>query len=220
MSNPFLDWVIAHKEWCFSTLCAAFGGAFAILKWVWPLAKGREKSRSGSETSIVLGGTGNTLTAVGIGATVNGGVIVGSHNVQNVVINHNQNPVEIPIRDRKSSTPTGNEIRQRQKDALNGIPLVLKGDVLQKYLDGFVNLPVAWPIKIDGVWPRTGSEDLRIGATYGEEAWGACIRFNVRGSDFPILKTLEDGHLAFVQGRICEINEYVIELEVSNLEFE
>lgn len=61
---------------------------------------------------------------MGAGATVTGGVIAGSHNVQTVVINHSTQPVEIPIRERKSSTPTGNEIRQRQDDVLKGIPLV------------------------------------------------------------------------------------------------
>jgi hypothetical protein len=220
MTSSVSAWVIAHKEWCFTVLCAICGGVFALLKWIWPMMKHNEKLKSGNGDSFAINGSGNTVAAVARGATVHGGVIAGSNNVQTVVINHNSHQAETPIRERKPSTPTGNEIRQRKDAVLKGVPLVMQHEVLQKYLKGFVNLSVAWPIKVHGVYSKLGSETLTVDARYGEESWGAYIRFKVPKSDFPILNTLEDGHGAFVEGRICEIDDHLIEIEVAKLEFE
>ena len=203
MSNTIVAWVIANKEWSFTVLCAVSGGVFAFLKWKWLIAKNREKSRFIPEDSIAQNGSGNTFAAIGRGAVVTGGVITGSHNVQTVLINPNLHLPQTPIQERKSSAPTGNEIRKREDGVVKGVPLVMQRDVLQRYRNSFLNVSVAWPIKIHGVYPQRNGEIITVDARYGEENWGALIRFDVRGSDYPILNTLEEGHSAFLRGRIA-----------------
>jgi hypothetical protein len=96
----------------------------------------------------------------------------------------------------------------------------MRHEVHRKYLSNLVGLSVAWPIKIHGVYPQEQKGIVTVDGRYGEEKWGAFVRFEVQGSDFPILNTLEEGHHAFIEGRICEINLWVILIEVTRLEFE
>lgn len=220
MSRLIPDWVIAHKEWCFTVLCATVGGAFALLKWIWP---SRETLKSSHSNLAAIEGSDNAIVAVAYGATITGPVVAGSHNTQSVVINqinHSLHAPELPIRDRKPSSPTGNEIRQRQDSLLKGVPLVIQKDVLNQYLNGFLHVPVAWPIGLCDVYRSLSGEYLIVDARYGEESWGAYLRFNVRETDFPILNTLAKGHFGFVEGRILAITEHLIEIEVSKLMFE
>ena len=144
--------------------------------------------------NIAVDGTDNSLAVIANGANVVGGVITGSHNVQTVVINQGLQQVEknIPVRSRKSSIPTGNEIRQKRERVLKDIPLYLQDKVLNDYLRGYMNLRVEWLIRIWGISKLTegGEEVLRLDARYGEENWGACIQIDVNASDYPILRTL------------------------------
>lgn len=59
-----------------------------------------------------------------------------------------------------------------------------------------------------------------VQARYGEESWGARIHFCVKARDYPILGTVGEGHRAFVEGTIKEIDFGQIVLEVSTLEVE
>jgi hypothetical protein len=156
-------------------------------------------------------------------------VIVGSNNVQSVVIAPRVESKQIPVRERKSSSPTGDEIRQKETTTLEGIPLYLQRDLEEKLWDGYLNLHVAWPIRIYVIRNATEflgralgpeEDDLLVEARWGEENWGARVRFSVKASDYPILKTLVEGHCAFVEGRIKRIDEARIDLEVSQLEVE
>jgi hypothetical protein len=224
MSGALFPWIIANKEWCFSALCAVFGGAFASLKWILPLMKKQKTIGPCPNLNIAVDGTDNSLAVIANGANVVGGVITGSHNVQTVVINQGLQQVEknIPVRSRKSSIPTGNEIRQKRERVLKDIPLYLQDKVLNDYLRGYMNLRVEWLIRIWGISKLTegGEEVLRLDARYGEENWGACIQIDVNASDYPILRTLETGHRAFVKGQIAYIDDYRIRIDVTSIEFE
>jgi hypothetical protein len=224
MSSALFAWIIANKEWCFSALCAVFGGAFAFVKWILPLLRKQKTIDTHPNFNISANGTGNSLAVIDNGANVVGGVITGSHNVQTVVINQSLQQVEknISIRSRKSSIPTGNEIRQKRERVLKDIPLYLQDKVLNDYLRGYLNLRVEWPIRIWGIskLEKGGEELLRLDARYGEEDWGACIQIDVKASDYPILRTLDAGHRAFVNGHITHIDDYRMRIEASALDFE
>jgi hypothetical protein len=217
MQNPVLAWISDHKEWCFTVICAMLGGAFAVLKWVWPSAK---SLRIEGPSTTQLNNAETATVAIGDGAVVTGGVIAGSNNIQSVVINHGLSTPEIPIRMRKPSTPTGNEIRQKQGEVVKGIPLVMRREVLQKYLSNFRGLSVAWPIRIYGVYPQKQTGALTVDGRYGDEEWGAFVRFEAQGADHPKLNTLEEGHYAFLEGRIVGMDEWVITIEITALALE
>src|ERR1700679_4184479 len=113
MPDPVLTWIIANKQWCLTALGSAAAGAFAFLKWVWPLRKGQSSEIRG-EKIVDLSGSGTE--AMRIEGSVTGCVIAGSNNVQTVTINHAVSHIHLPISERKPSSPTLEEIRIREED--------------------------------------------------------------------------------------------------------
>jgi hypothetical protein len=227
MSSSFFAWVVANKQWCFGAICTVSGGAFALVKWRASRKENSPKVEAGNASEV--SGSQNQIAQFAGAATINGPVIVGSNNVQSVIITTRVESKQIPFWERKSSSPTGNEIRQKETATLKGIPLYLQRDLEKKLWDGYLNLHVAWPIRIyeirnseEFLGRALGPEedDLLVEARWGEESWGACVRFSVKASDYPILKTLVEGHRAFVEGRIKRIDVGAIALEVSQLEVE
>jgi len=77
---------------------------------------------------------------------------------------------------------------------------------------------------LNGVWKAEsrGEEGLLVVHAYYRYKlrWGLLIRFRVKESEYPILKTLHDGHLAFVKGDIIDITDYSIDIKVTSVEVE
>lgn len=220
MSGSVLTWIAANKEWCFGAICSIAGGMFAFFKWFLP--QRRKHTLKAPEQTDASPGKGGALTMKFEGSVV-GGVIAGSNNVQTVVVNQAVEATRTPIRDRRPSSPTANEIRQRQSSALEGIPLYLRSDTRKNLLDSNIGLKVEWPIRLSGVWKtqrKTAEDILTVHARYGDENWGAFIKFEVEERHYPVLKTLHEGHKAFVEGQIIAIDDYMIEIGVASLEFE
>jgi hypothetical protein len=209
-------WIVAHKEWVFGVFCSATAGAFALTKWLFSL----RRSRLGARTQLAVSGTSNGAAMVAEGATV-GALIVGSNNIQ-TVISQPAPPARIPLRQRLQTSPNGNEIRQREEDTVKGVPLYLQSEIRRKFLAAFANVKVAWGITLYGIrkMGESGGDELLVRARYGEEAWGAWVSFTVKADDYPLLKTIVEGHRAFVEGRIRMIRSDDIILDVSKLEVE
>jgi hypothetical protein len=226
MSNSIVAWVIAHKEWCFTVLCSAAAGIFAVIKWRFSFMKSTAANRE-ADNNLSIKGDLNNVALIAEGASVNSPFMVGSNNVQNVVIAQNPSHVKFSIDMRKASSPTGNEIRQREEGTLQGIPMYLQHNVREQFYASFRNVEVAWPIRLYEIHklgelrgrPLDPEEDdLVVEARYGDESWGARIRFTVKTSDYPILKTICGAHRAFVEGRISRIEGMDIVLEVSGMQ--
>jgi hypothetical protein len=217
MGGSNLAWLINHKEWAFTVACAVVGGGFALTKWLVSLRKATSGSRPSA--TLTLNGTANSAALISGGTSI-GNLIVGSNNIQNILSTGSKE--KVPLAQRSQTSPSGNEIRQRQAGLSKGIPLYLQGETEKSFLASFKGVEVGWLITICEVraWDRT-NDVLRIYARYGEENWGAWIAFELNGTDYPIVKTISDGERAFVTGKIREIEDHgQIVLDVSRLEIE
>jgi hypothetical protein len=225
MHGSVFSWIVEHKEWSFATLCTVSAGVFTFIKWALPR---NSQSAKKSESGIQVEGSQNNLSVIAGGTSINAPVMVGSHNVQSVTMAPSPVAVQTPIRQRKPTSPTGNEIRQREESTLRGIPLYLQAETRKRLLDSYLNIQVGWPVRLYGVRPlgeyvgrpKLFDDELLVTARFGEESWGACIRFIVKASDYPILRTVSEAHCAFVEGRIKQIEGIDIILEISSLEVE
>jgi hypothetical protein len=225
MQGSMFSWIVEHKEWSFATLCTVSAGVFAFIKWAAP--RNSQKAAK-SEGGIDVQDSHNSLSVITAGGSINAPMIVGSNNFQSVTIAPPPAKVPIPIRQRKATSPTGNDIRQKEASALQDIPLFLQTETRKRLLNSYLNIDVGWPIRLYGVSqlgeyvgrPALFDDELLVNARFGEESWGACIRFIVRASDFPILRTVSEAHHAFVEGRIKRVEGMDIVLEISSLEVE
>jgi len=209
-------WLVGHKESAFAALCTVVGGTFGLSKWLVSL---KHANDGPGGARLTMDGTANSAALISSGGSI-GNVIVGSNNVQTITtILPEQN---VPLAKRPQSSPTGNEIRQKQASATKDLPLYLQEEARKKFLASFAGVEVAWLIRISEVRARDEHENvLIVEGRFGEETWGALIGFVLSGADCPKLKTINDGHRAFVEGKIRKIEQYgQIILDVSSIEIE
>jgi hypothetical protein len=228
MQDSLLSWVVEHKEWSFATVCTVSGGVFAFIKWLAQRNRQQEPRTNGG-ARVEVEGSQNNLALIAAGTAINAPVIIGSNNVQSFVMSPSPDGTQVPIRQRKPTSPTGNEIRQKEESVLEGIPLTLQGEVQKRLWDSYLHINIGWPIRlykistlaeINRLHIQSPDDEWVVEARYGEESWGAKIYFSVKVSDYPILKTVGSGHRAFAEGHIKRIDSGYICLEVSRLEVE
>ena len=220
------NWFSANWQWLFGSACTLVGGGFALFKFKWTISDNkRRKGGTAIQGVDVVGGTGDNAL-IGEGASVSGILTVGSNNVQNITVAAPVGSAQIPTTNRRPSSPTGNDIRIKEENILKELPLVLREETRNKFLDTFVGVRVEWPISIYEIISlesplrrpiAPGEDDLMIHARYGDKIWGAWIRLYVRSEDYPDLKTVTGSHHAFLEGKIRRIEHMYIIVDVSNL---